>query len=75
MPSDRHGKLRDLIDGLRADFEKNKAETNRNLQNLNQVMPTKADKIELMDLERRFKEIIDDIVKQMLELMPNKEDI
>ena len=38
-------------------------------------MPTKADKSDLNDLEKRFKEIIDDIVRQMLELMPSKDDI
>lgn len=75
IPTDGINRLRDMLDTLRADFEKHKGETVRNLQNLNLVMPTKADKMELMDLERRFKEIIDDIVKQMLELMPNKEDI
>jgi len=67
--------LKELFDILKAEFELHRDETLKNLSNLNIKMPTKADKADLLDLEKRVKEIIDDIVRQMLELMPSKEDL
>jgi hypothetical protein len=64
-----------LLDALRAEFYQHREATDQNLADLNTMMPTKADRLELLDLEKRFKDIIDDIVKQMLELMPSKDDI
>jgi hypothetical protein len=38
-------------------------------------MPTKADKQDLVDLENRINDRINEIVKQLLEMIPNKEDL
>lgn len=67
--------LRELVEYLKSEFEQHRTVTEKNLGDLNMISPTKADKMEITDLEKRFKEIIDDILKQILELIPNRSDI
>lgn len=38
-------------------------------------MPTKADKTDLIDLENRFRDKLDEIIRQLIELIPNKDEI
>jgi hypothetical protein len=38
-------------------------------------MPTKADKTELAELENRFRDKLDEILRQLIELIPNKDEI
>lgn len=38
-------------------------------------MPTKADKTDLLDLENRFRDKLDEILRQLIELIPNKDEI
>lgn len=38
-------------------------------------MPTKADKQDLFDLEQRLNEKLNEILRQLLELIPNKEEL
>lgn len=52
-----------------------KDQVNANLNDLNETMPTKADKKDLEDLEARIKASLDDILKQLIELIPNKDEI
>ena len=68
-------RLADLLDDLRREFEQHRDNTNRNLQDLNATMPTKADKSELADLENRFRDKLDEILRQLIELIPNKDEI
>jgi hypothetical protein len=38
-------------------------------------MPTKADKQDLFDLEQRLNDKLNEILRQLLELIPNKEEL
>lgn len=67
--------LQSLYDSLREEFEKFKDYTNRNLQDLNITMPTKADKQDLVDLEQRMSDKLNEVLRQLLELIPNKDEL
>lgn len=60
---------------MRREFNQFRDNTSRNLQDLNMTMPTKADKTDLVDLENRFRDKLDEIIRQLIELIPNKEEI
>jgi len=55
--------LRELLDLLKKEFIEFKNNANKNLQDLNVTMPTKADKSELNDLEQRFRDKLDEILR------------
>lgn len=38
-------------------------------------MPTKADKQDLLDLEARLNERLNEVLRQLLELIPNKDEL
>ena len=67
--------LKRALDNLRQEFEKHRDNTNRNLNDLNNTMPTKADKQDLLDLEARLNEKLNEILRQLLELIPNKDEL
>jgi ribosomal protein S15P/S13E len=67
--------LHNALDNLRKEFEQHRDQTNRNLNELNVTMPTKADKADLIDLENRFRDKLDEILRQLIELIPNKDEI
>lgn len=67
--------LKNQLDNLRAEFEKFKQKTNQNLGELNITMPTKADKQDLLDLEARLNERLNEVLRQLLELIPNKDEL
>lgn len=67
--------LRNQLDNLRKEFEKHRDNTNRNLNDLNVTMPTKADKQDLIDLEQRMNDKLNEILRQLLELIPNKDEL
>ena len=47
-------RLQEDLQKLREEFEDHRDQSNRNLGDLNQTMPTKADKQDLIDLENRI---------------------
>jgi hypothetical protein len=51
------------INKLRADFEAHKEFSIQNINNLNYLMPTKADKQELIDLENRILDKLRDMIQ------------
>lgn len=50
------------LNSLRAEFEAHRDEANRNLDQLNAEMPTKADKKDLLDLENRIMDKLRDMI-------------
>ena len=54
--------LSEELEKLRKDFEDNKATHNQRLNNLEDEMPTKADKSDLVDLENRIMEKLRDMI-------------
>ena len=54
------------LNTLRAEFEAHRDEANRNLDQLNAEMPTKADKKDLLDLENRIMDKLRDMIQQIL---------
>jgi flagellar biosynthesis chaperone FliJ len=73
--SDELENLQNQLDNLRKEFNQFRDQATRNLQDLNITMPTKADKSDLVDLENRFRDKLDEIIRQLIELIPNKEEI
>jgi uncharacterized coiled-coil DUF342 family protein len=65
----------DELNTLRAEFEAHRDEANRNLDQLNAEMPTKADKKDLLDLENRIMDKLRDMIQQILNQFANKEDV
>jgi DNA repair exonuclease SbcCD ATPase subunit len=63
------------LNTLRAEFEAHRDEANRNLDQLNAEMPTKADKKDLLDLENRIMDKLRDMIQQILNQFANKEDV
>ena len=53
----------DELNTLRAEFEAHRDEANRNLDQLNAEMPTKADKKDLLDLENRIMDKLRDMIQ------------
>ena len=51
------------IDNLRREFEEHKNLALNNLNELNVTMPTKADKSDLLDLDRKFKERLNECIR------------
>ncbi len=51
------------INKLRADFEAHKEFSIQNINHLNYLMPTKADKQELIDLENRILDKLRDMIQ------------
>lgn len=47
----------------------------QNINKLNETMPTKADKFELEDLEARLNQKLREMLEQLMDLIPNKDDI
>lgn len=70
-----NGSLLDQLNKLRAEFERHRLEANQNLNDLNETMPTKADKQDLIDLEARLLDQLRDMIQQILNQMPNREDM
>lgn len=68
-------RLVEELSKLRAEFEAHRDQANKNLNELNHLMPTKADKQDLIDLENRIMDQLRDMIQQILGQMPNKEDI
>lgn len=64
--------IRALLDDLRKEFEQFRDVTN---QNVDHLQVTKADKSELDELENRMNKRIKDILRQLLELIPNKDEL
>lgn len=60
---------------LREEFEAYRDQSQRNLGDLNQLMPTKADKQDLVDVENRIMDQLREMIQQILSQMPNKDDI
>ena len=58
--------LNDLIDNLRREFEENKKKVEGEIQRINHILPTKADKSDLEDLENRLLEQMKDMIRQLL---------
>ena len=54
--------LMEELEKLRKDFEDNKATHNQRLNNLEDEMPLKADKSDLVDLENRIMEKLRDMI-------------
>ena len=59
-------RLAEELNKLRAEFEAHRDLANRNLNELNQTMPTKADKQDLVDLENRIMDQLRDMIQQIL---------
>ncbi len=55
--------IQNLLDNLRREFEQHRDSANRNLNDLNVTMPTKADKADLQDLENRFRDKLDEMLR------------
>jgi len=53
----------DELNSLRAEFEAHRDDANRNLDQLNAEMPTKADKKDLLDLENRIMDKLRDMIQ------------
>jgi len=53
----------DELNSLRAEFEAHRDDANRNLDQLNAEMPTKADKKDLLDLEDRLMAKLRDMIQ------------
>ena len=51
------------LNSLRAEFEAHRDDANRNLDQLNTEMPTKADKKDLLDLENRIMDKLRDMIQ------------
>jgi hypothetical protein len=60
---------------LRQEFEQHKLEVFKNLHVLNVTLPTKADKMDLEDLETRLCDKLNDVLRTIIERMPNKDEI
>jgi len=60
------------LNKLRAEFEAHRDEANRNLDQLNNEMPNKADKKDLFDLENRIMEKLKDMIQQILNQFANR---
>ena len=56
-------KLTADLDNLRKEFESYRDHSLKNLQELNQTMPTKADKSDLVDLENRFNDKLNELLR------------
>lgn len=68
-------RLSEDLERLREEFEAYRDQSQRNLGDLNQQMPTKADKQDLIDLENRIMDQLREMIQQILSQMPNKDDI
>ena len=66
--------IKELV-ALRQEFEQHKLEVFKNLHVLNVTLPTKADKIDLEDLETRLCDKLNDVLRTIIERMPNKDEI
>ena len=65
----------DEINTLRAEFEQHRDMANASLDKLNQEMPNKADKQDLIDLENRILDKLRDMIQQILNQFANKDDV
>ena len=63
---DQVNRLAEELNKLRAEFEAHRDLANRNLNELNQTMPTKADKQDRADLENRIMDQLRDMIQQIL---------
>ena len=55
------------LSNLRAEFEAHRDHANSNIDELNHLMPTKADKSELVELEDRILEKLREMVQQIID--------
>lgn len=72
----------DDMEQAQADIVKLQADTKhiqevfkRNLDKLNELMPTKAETQEMIDFEARLNQRLNDVLKRVLDLMPSKEEL
>jgi len=65
----------DEIKKLRAEFEAHRDQANNNLREINDTLPNKADKIELLELENRLMDRLRDMIQQILNQFANKDDV
>jgi len=63
------------LDNLRQEFEAHNNFALSNLNELNVTMPTKADKSDLAELDRKFKDRLNECIRQLMDHIPNKDDL
>lgn len=67
--------LSDELNKLRKEFEMFRDEAGKKIKGLEEVMPYKADKKDLEDLENRMMEKLRDMIQQILNQFANREDV
>lgn len=68
-------RLIDELNKLRQEFEEHRDHANGNIQNINNILPTKADKQDLIDLQNSILDKLRDMIQQILNQFANKDDV
>lgn len=67
-------KCKQDLENLRQEFEKHRDQALRNLNQLNNEMPNKADKKDLMELEDRLMQKLSELIQEMLGKFADKDE-
>lgn len=65
----------DELNKLRQEFEAHRDYANSHIDNINNILPTKADKQDLIDLQNSILDKLRDMIQQILNQFANKDDV
>ena len=63
------------LERLRKEFEEHRDHANAHIDNINNILPTKADKQDLIDLQNSILDKLRDMIQQILNQFANKDDV